>query len=706
MYCVKCGHQIVEGSIFCAKCGTRIVKDEEIENNENEVMEKKPKPKKKKMNIVLAILLLISFAVLFFGVVNLYDVYDYYLFRTTYVDESVQIVDTNFHIQSDELGVVIPGSIQSPDGATVAYDEIFDDDTTQDGFKDRRTYYIADELVFASWDENLDGVYELSMKISEGLYVDTEYVDNDNDGNIDEISQYNPSGEIISINEEVSNENEMVNSNIDFLEMLAIQDVLLIVIPLLLAVVFLILLVKSYKKPRAGEKFICFLITLSLIGSFCSSQTYAMEIYDEDGTVNMQVFDMEWEKYSDFDARIPSESRSFPAQQYMQAQEQIVKMQEEIMNTIAEKEMLRLEYITLAALKDSVAKGHTRNVLKTIIRLAVLTYRVSSTSASVTKGVAKLGPKAMEIAKNVKDTVDPVNLSLMLAVPATAAGTVATSDEIKSKVSHAVETSVEKVQQYIITNSYIKLDDSEIEILRQGYLHNRKADDDILQNRNENRKIYKRQMFLSEEIEKLLENQKIYIAQEKERVLETLIDQAPNRQEAESYEEESDSNVGEDIGLLNETPPSDIESMWENIEETTAQDIIVGDWKGKATIIETYLADQDKYDQDEVNELNRQVAVGTTFDLNMSVEKSEDGYQFIYENGHKQYFQLVGNEIKFDVHFQEGSGRADFNSHGIINPEEKTLEMIFDLYISLYDENYGDVYYELKVKGEYYKQDS
>ncbi len=689
MYCTKCGAELTEDAAYCSVCGHEVNKNKPVHGRDRASAEKQAKSKKKKTSGLLVVLLLITLGLLSFGIFNLFDLYDYYLFRTEDVGESIQIVDEHQDLPSGEEGMALSGTVQVPSGE-VAYDIYYDDDTTQDGYGDRRSYYLADELVFASWDEDLDGRHDLFMEISEGLYVEAEYADLDRDGAIDEIVTFDREGEVTNVEEPEIQGMNNVNASLRFIDVLEIQDYLLVVVPVLLLLVSIPLLWKSTKGRRVAKRALSILLIVSLLGVQLSASTYAFDLYNADGSINRQVFDLEWMKYSDIDDRIPPESRSFPAQQVMQSQEQITKIQEEMARIIAEKELLRIEYATLADTKKAIASGQQENLIKAMIRLSVLTYRVGTTAASLTKIVAKYGSKAVEIATQVVETVDPVNLSLMLAVPTAAAGTAATDDEIKEAVNETIEASVDRVQATIVTNNYIKLDEAEIEILRQGYLNNRKADDDLLQNRKRYREKYDRQRFLAGEVERLLEEQSVFVAQEKERVFALLSEHAPNPEEEELPQEETAEGEGT-FDFLDESPLIDSEIVEEDPETPTVQEMIVGRWKGTSTLVDARFLNSDQHTQQDIDDFNRVFQVGTETDEHWVIEENEmeNHYNITFTDGTVDTVQIIGNRI---VHSeQENVDRSHYllGVEGSVDPAEDTLELAMHMEITLYNPNEG-----------------
>ncbi|MCR3923056.1 MAG: DUF4339 domain-containing protein [Firmicutes bacterium] len=69
----------------------------------------------------------------------------------------------------------------------IPFTQVFADDTSGDGYPDRRTYYRDGLLVLAAWDTGTDGVFDLWFRFVNGEYVDLEAYDFTGDGNIEKL---------------------------------------------------------------------------------------------------------------------------------------------------------------------------------------------------------------------------------------------------------------------------------------------------------------------------------------------------------------------------------------------------------------------------------------------------------------------------------------------------------------------------------------
>jgi hypothetical protein len=110
-------------------------------------------------------------------------------------------------------------------------------------------------------------------------------------------------------------------------------------------------------------------------------------ILGRDGCVEPAVFERDWRKYSDIDERIPLESRSWAAQQYSAAREEIREAQREIVGLTAAMELDREWRLAARDYDQALTRGMKANLLKAFWRLAWITYN--------TTGGPTGGPAAM-----------------------------------------------------------------------------------------------------------------------------------------------------------------------------------------------------------------------------------------------------------------------------------------------------------------------
>jgi len=84
-----------------------------------------------------------------------------------------------------------------------------------------------------------------------------------------------------------------------------------------------------------------------------------------------------WYKYSDFDERIPLESRSYEAQQVYGQIDQITEISEQMYNLEVETEVENLMKQELINYKTALANGHKKNLIKSFLRLSLYTADIT-----------------------------------------------------------------------------------------------------------------------------------------------------------------------------------------------------------------------------------------------------------------------------------------------------------------------------------------
>ncbi len=113
----------------------------------------------------------------------------------------------------------------------IKFDRVFADDTDDDGYLDRRSFYKDGLLVLTAWDTNKDGSFDLWLRFADGEYVDLEARDLSGDGQLDTLVR-------VSENEELSEER------------LLLEEVRLLAFYALLALIFPVLLILERRMKR------------------------------------------------------------------------------------------------------------------------------------------------------------------------------------------------------------------------------------------------------------------------------------------------------------------------------------------------------------------------------------------------------------------------------------------------------------------------
>ncbi|MCR3923057.1 MAG: hypothetical protein NUK65_11180, partial [Firmicutes bacterium] len=136
-------------------------------------------------------------------------------------------------------------------------------------------------------------------------------------------------------------------------------------------------------------------------------------IINDDCTVNEAVFEREWRKYSDFDERIPPESRSWEVQQYTETHKRIDELNRESFMLQAEMEFDRHLRLELREVKESLVRNLRGNLVKSFFRLSFLTADAIKTGVNLggtyaklfTAGVLNALPEGLSYLKDAMDVV-------------------------------------------------------------------------------------------------------------------------------------------------------------------------------------------------------------------------------------------------------------------------------------------------------------
>jgi hypothetical protein len=654
----------------------------------------------------------------------------------TAVADSVYVDDSSIGIESDSDGINFDGSITFFE-SNILYDTIYDDDTTGDGYRDRRSYYLGNEMVFASWDENADWNYETSMKIVDGMYVESQVSDMDNDGIIDTITAFSNNGEELFTESDLIDYGDAVPRENPNARDLSAKTIFWVALPLGFGFLFLGILIALLFNRRKANRIASLLLCLIMIIGTLAKPVYASDLYNDDGSVNQEVFEKDWEKYSDIDNRIPLNERSYEAMEYGKAEQEIPRLYRLMYQTAANQELNRLNYIDLADYKKAVATTHKKNLIKTTIRLAAFTgYTVKD---SVGKGktfatnILKSGATVVtQIGDVLTVTSDFVTDSYKESF-----GTLqkvyqyGTSDDIvkeifddmkkdvKDQVSIKIDETIDeaigrkRIPDYTVDD--LKISDDDVQLLKSHYDKSRELDNAILQNRKTNTKYDKKINDIVWKI--LLEMNKLdeFRKAEKDRVFYILSQNPPEdstqddegsigllgqttSEEGEDgedggffsgdYSDEVDISWLDDVEIIDEDASGDMTNDADGFSEDPFveeynTDQLVGVWGGTTTIIDFNLA-TNQVITDEIREQIDQL-IGQSFDVSVNIYKEEDIYIFKYGELLMEIEQS-GNNIRIERGYIEGNQNGSAlaitaDLVGQVNDlnNEMTLDTVFQL---------------------------
>lgn len=621
----------------------------------------------KRLIVYGTILMLIAASFLLFGI-QLNQLLEEKTPITT-IAEAVNFDDGSIGIDSNSDGIGHQGKISFL-GTDIVYDTIYDDDTTGDGYKDRRSYYLDNQMVFASWDENGDWLYETSMRIAEGMYVSAEVTDTDGDGLIDTLTTFSNEGEELSVKSDLINGDGSEFMGISDDKSMSTEAILWLAIPLLSGLLFLVVLIVLVGKSKKGNKIISLMLCVIMMSSTLIVPGYASELYDEDGIINQEVFEKDWLKYSDIDHRIPLDQRSYEAKSYGQAQQKIQSLYTLIYQTTVNQELNRLSYVDLANYKKAVDTTQKYNLIKSTIRLAAFTgYTVKD---SIGKGksfaenilksgatlVTQIGDVMTVTSDFVTDSYKESFETLEKVFKYTTSDNIAediledmkseVKDQVSIKINDTIDEAIgrKRIPDYTVDD--LKISDADVQLLKAHYDKSRELDNAILQNRKVHKK-YQNQIDAAVwEILSEMKKLDAFRVAEKERVYYILSQNPPENE----VDDEDDP-----FGLLGESAPedweegaSDTDYSWldgieiEDIDSNTDEqpiedpfeeeeenntDQLVGVWYGTATISEYNITRSSEVITEETRAALNSM-IGQPIDLSITIYKEEGTCIFKY----------------------------------------------------------------------------
>ncbi len=544
------------------------------------------------------------------------------------ISDAVTFDAGSIGLETDSEGTSFVGSITFFD-SDIEYDTIYDDDTTGDGYRDRRSYYLNDNLVFASWDEDADWLYETSMTIADGMYVESEVTDTNNDGLIDTLTTFSNDGEELTIKSDLIGDgsDELIEETDD--RKLSADVILLITLPLLLGIVFsgvlIVLIVKDKRSKKITSALLCFLI----LGSTLAYPVHASELYDENGNINQKVFDTNWEKYSDIDDGIPIEQRSYEAKEYGNAEQRIRSLYKVIYQTTVDQELNRLSYVDLVNYKKSIDTTQKYNLIKSTIRLAAFTGYTVNDSAGKGKSFAEnILKSGATLVKQIDDVLTVTSdfvtdsykesfetLEKLYKYSTSDNITKDILEDMKSEVKDQVSIKIDETIDEVINRKKIpdytvddlKISDADIQILKSHYDESRDIQNAILQNR----KVHSQYKYKLDNsiFEILAEMNKLDIFRnaEKERVYNLLL-------------KDKSKDTNEEIELLEQGSSDLLDTDNDTVEENE----LSGTWVGTFKLNSAIVTNMPKNTTQEM--VNTQFRVGKQLPMKIEITKEQGIY--------------------------------------------------------------------------------
>ncbi|MCD4712668.1 MAG: hypothetical protein K8R73_05230 [Clostridiales bacterium] len=648
---------------------------------------------KKIVDLFLLVLLFISFG---FFAVNGYLVYEDYTSNpqeSMIFNEGAYVSDKSCGQQTDQYGMDSIGTI-SILNMNSSYDTIFDDDDNNDSYYERRSYYNNGILVSASWDKNKDGDFDVYMNVKNGLNIDSVYQDVDYDGAFDTEYLFDTSGLALFIDNNIS-----VNQGLK-------AATLMCIVGLIVFIILIIIRALSKKKmPKMLSTLMCCLIIINTN----LPNVYADNLYDAEGSIVEEIFEKDWEKYSDIDDRIPFESRSYEAQQYENAKTNTNNYYNQLYTLVNAKEINRLEYLELVKTKEIIVKTHKSNLIKSFVRLSAFTaiqikeaYGTGTSFAddilkeganSVTQVGAIIEATSNYVTDEYEDGYSSTQKVFNFATSDNILKTI--KDDVKSTITDKITDTLDDSELYYTVDD-LKLSDEDFNILKSHYELNRTLDSSILKNRNKDLEFIKKIDDLNNKLINEISLMEKFLAEEKSRVHYLLSHQ--NSTEEYVVVEDQDS-----IGLLDAdfsdvldelTSDEHLENFtieWDNNEEIPIEETVeysmIGDWNGTQTVTDVTLISGDLTEDEK--QIIFSSLMNKVFDNSLKIKELDGNVVALFGNNPDPYVMRIdGNNIVLSDYINysdsDGSIAVDFTIQGYFNDEKNYISLtgIYDFEMS------------------------
>lgn len=652
------------------------------------------------MKKILVYVLILMFTVgAGLGGFNIFRVYDAYKQMVVLQEPAELIEDTARDIDASGGGKSINGKMKVAD-RSVSYDEIFDDDTTGDGYSDRRTYYSGARLVLAAWDRNRDQSYDMFFYLSEGVHISEEYIDEDMDGLIDTVLSVNREGEVYATDDLKVLPNEVESVSITHVAT-PIDLILYIGIPLYTAVMIFLLLIILLVSKRARLQILSLLLCVSMVLAGMSTEISAQEeMYDENGEIDMEVFERDWVSYSDIDETIPLSERSYEAQMLAQSEEWVIELYDQMATLANDMALNREEYIGLTEFKDSIVKVHRSNLVKSIIRLSIFTAvtvkdakgsaesfadNILKSSATAASNVGEvLEVTSSYVTDDYKDDFGYIQKGVTYYNADSKLEQVKSDakDYIKEKVSEKLN--VDKLN-YSIDD--MKISEEDVKILRAHFEKNRELDDAILQNRVLHKYLESQLEAIDSNLQEELSAVEDYRQAEKDRVYSLLSQKGPDEDVSENNQDEADTSVqSEDAAEEEVTFVEDI------------SDLFIGTWDGQNTIVEVTLEAAAGMSEEEKQHLLSRV--GEVSPVTFTIDKGNNDYTItdLYEV--KWPVEIEAGVFTSEMRDVDGPLSGTYYLNGTYDEQSDKIILVTEAKIVfIADDGVTDMF-SLRVEGE------
>jgi hypothetical protein len=429
-------------------------------------------------------------------------------------------------------GTAIAADTVDVGGSAVAYERSFAEDAESDSAR-RTTYYDADTLVAAAWDEDADGSDDLWMQVDPDWYVERVAADRDGDGIAESVVTVDHDGK----------------STVDAMpleESSTGSPMVLVAIGAVLAAVAIGSAVWLARRRKGGITAMLLVLALAAVAVPADA---ADPLWDEDCNLDSARFDDEWEKYSDIDdERV--ESPSSEARQLSDAVEEAMALMLQVYELEMDLEMEGQVVEALRVYRAQLSRNQGRNLIRAFIRLTMLTGETIKGAVNLGSSIPKLGGTVLETigaSLKISDHFQPTHSDQKKTVRNAVNGvrwsvfkdTLESMGDPKSVVTTLLTSSMEEVNNLADLPEW-KISDAEFQVLRDQHLKSKALDTVMLEAERDQASRRDLLELVQEELESVLAEADTQRAAEKERVRAFLIAQCEKERDQESTTTSSD----------------------------------------------------------------------------------------------------------------------------------------------------------------------
>lgn len=295
------------------------------------------------------------------------------------------------------------------------------------------------------------------------------------------------------------------------------------------------------------------------------------EVLNEDCSINWEVFNKQWKKYSDLDERLSFEefllkSRSWETQQFYNTQQKIVDLELQIFLLKRDMEIDRLMRLELREHKQRLVRNIKVNLLKSFWRLAYITYDTIKGAKGVGQSYEKLFTSSQSISKlgatlkvlqglSPKDSKTVTNTNKIVeALKSVGLSGALEALESMGDPKDIAKTVFDKTTKQILPSA--DLTPEEIEILRFEHLENRTISEVLEKSYKVNSERLKKVKELEAQVQELEHKKAQWEQEEKNRMADKLVNNCKKKKKKEVVEKPEEEPFRE-LGVVTEITVND-----------------------------------------------------------------------------------------------------------------------------------------------------